>query len=384
MKIGKSAACRVIGLALATGVFVIASVALAAQGIDHKPARERKTETIPIYDPRFKNETLTYALVDGKVVVDGDLNLGTPMEVMKRSWDLARATAKASLERADGLGLRSIELQQLKLLAEKNPANFPGGGREKAAQEVREAISALAPLATLRREARGPNRAQANAAFGIVTGELRWPGGKIPYLVVNGVPPASQKLIECAVAHWKSKTGGLIELQTIDATKPKPKAHLTFAPGAGVCEADSIGKKLQDGEHVICLDPQDCHVEHVIHEIGHIVGLLHEHNRSDRDKYLAVQTKKVDPSMLDQFSNPIAAVDVGPFDWQSIMLYPPRSFPMAGAQGATLKKRDENGIAIDDVNWGMKIGSGWGEGVSTSLSAGDIAAVRKYYGASKK
>src|SRR3954454_11458043 len=54
--------------------------------------RTGPTGELPVYDPRLGNETLRYALIDGHVIVDGDLDLGTEMELLRRSWELALKT----------------------------------------------------------------------------------------------------------------------------------------------------------------------------------------------------------------------------------------------------------------------------------------------------
>lgn len=68
----------------------------------------------------------------------------------------------------------------------------------------------------------------------------------------------------------------------------------------------------------------------VRHEIGHVVGLIHEHQRSDRDNFINVDFGNIDcfnPFLPKNFDRllvtylPIPSNNVTPFDLMSIMIY---------------------------------------------------------------
>jgi hypothetical protein len=44
-----------------------------------------------------------------------------------------------------------------------------------------------------------------------------------------------------------------------------------------------------------------CPVAGIVHEIGHVVGLVHEHQRPDRDSLVTPQLENVVPIRVDQF-----------------------------------------------------------------------------------
>ncbi|QKX04976.1 hypothetical protein HN014_08615 [Aquimarina sp. TRL1] len=59
-----------------------------------------------------------------------------------------------------------------------------------------------------------------------------------------------------------------------------------------------------------------------VHELGHTIGLAHEHQRADRDNYIAVNPNVLRGRLRDQYKK--EGVTFGSFDWDSIMLYPSR------------------------------------------------------------
>lgn len=61
-----------------------------------------------------------------------------------------------------------------------------------------------------------------------------------------------------------------------------------------------------------------------IHEIGHALALIHEHQRPDRDYHLSLNNYVANHSDFRRENN---SYTYGYFDWYSIMLYPSRLLP---------------------------------------------------------
>jgi hypothetical protein len=70
----------------------------------------------------------------------------------------------------------------------------------------------------------------------------------------------------------------------------------------------------------------------MVHELMHTVGFYHMQNRSDRDEYIRILWENIDPAFVGEFQklHPEDNLILEPFDYNSIMLYGPRSFSKDG------------------------------------------------------
>ncbi len=179
-----------------------------------------------------------------------------------------------------------------------------------------------------------------------------WPDGIIPYVIDADVTGEQQENIVSAIQEWNNKT--VIRIVQRQAQSD----YVRFKNVAGkYCRSD-IG--MRGGEQFIYIPPIGCSADSVVHEIGHTVGLWHEHQREDRDEYVTVYYENLDQRKHDQYSR--EHPPNGPYDYASAMHYARRS-----------ASSSNGGDLIETVPPGMMIPSG-------SLSAGDINGVAKLYG----
>ncbi|WP_314511825.1 M12 family metallopeptidase [Xanthocytophaga agilis] len=142
----------------------------------------------------------------------------------------------------------------------------------------------------------------------------RWPNNTVYYRIDPALPNPAR--VTQAIAHWEEATN----LKFVN--NPNASHRIVFMPGAGCSSA--VGMQAQ--EQSIILGP-DCTKGTVIHEIGHAVGLFHEHSRTDRDNHLVIKWNNIksDQAIRDQFKKwaefGYNGFDHSNFDFGSVMLY---------------------------------------------------------------
>ncbi|MFN7935792.1 MAG: M12 family metallopeptidase [Bryobacteraceae bacterium] len=201
-------------------------------------------------------------------------------------------------------------------------------------------------------EYRGDKAQLARSATGVTN---KWPNGVIPYTIDPTMP--NQARITAAVAHWNTQLAGSISI--IPRTTESYYVTFTRSASAGTCSS-YIGRLGMAGQPINIGD--DCSTGNVIHEIGHSVGLYHEHTRSDRAGWVIINTANITTSALSNFSVATSGVLVNGYDYGSIMHYSAYAFSSNGLP--TIVTTNPAGAAIGQRN---------------GLSAGDIGGVRIMY-----
>ncbi len=183
----------------------------------------------------------------------------------------------------------------------------------------------------------------------------RWPGGRVAYTIDPRLPNP-QRVLD-AVAHWNQQLSGYITI----VPRTSEAAYLNFVPSSGC--SSYVGFRNVAAQAVNLAD--GCSTGNTIHEIGHALGLYHEHTREDRNNYVRVLTENIDPTKTSNFTQQITnASDIGTYDYNSIMHYPAYAFSINGLP------------TIETIPAGIAIGQ------RSGLSSGDISATRAIYGGS--
>ena len=140
----------------------------------------------------------------------------------------------------------------------------------------------------------------------------RWPNGVIPFFFDTGDFPAEsnqRQIVQRAIDHWN--TNSVINL--IPHTDQKDWVRFVMGPK---CQS-RVGRRR--GEQIIsCAVGPFRGRGSVTHEIGHAVGLNHEHSRPDRNSFVSVPgnlTPKVD------YERKKDSIALGEYDYGSIMHY---------------------------------------------------------------
>ncbi len=187
----------------------------------------------------------------------------------------------------------------------------------------------------------------------------RWPYGRIPYVIDSDISAKQRQDIVEAIAEWNDKT----VISLVQRGTQADYIRFKRVP-SGDCRAD-VG--MIGDEQGIYLPPSGCSRGSVAHEIGHAVGLFHEHQRIDRNQYVTVLDENLDKSRAAAYRD--VHPGSGPYDYASLMHYDLASNSSNG------------GFVMETVPPGMAVSGGrWGAGgMDARLSQGDIDGVAKFY-----
>ncbi|WP_223788392.1 M12 family metallopeptidase [Marinicella meishanensis] len=166
-----------------------------------------------------------------------------------------------------------------------------------------------------------------------------WPNGVIPYVAFQRV----NELVQAAIEHWTNFTP--FEFKTYEGESD----YISFEPNS--FNDSLVGR--HGGKQVVNIIPTTS-VGWVVHEIGHVIGLWHEHSRPDQEDNIEILWDNISANDYNQF-RPILTNNqvVGPYDYSSIMHYPDTAFSENGQ--LTIRRKDgghlgpRNGLSPGDL-----------------------------------
>jgi hypothetical protein len=219
----------------------------------------------------------------------------------------------------------------------------------------------------------------------------KWPHGIIPYELDAALNPIQQGKIVAAMQHWESKVPG-IDFRPAVATDPDRIRYVKSSNGECKSPVGRVGGTQDVKVADWCIGSFSIH-----HEIGHSLGLYHQHTRKDRDQWVTVLWRNVlgCPATATRFEDcgpdfcatpadcgctPIdvengtcynahnfrtdsARANIGPYDYDSVMHYERDAF----AKGNTDTLMPTNPLALAII------------GQRTHLSLGDEYDVSAMY-----
>lgn len=150
---------------------------------------------------------------------------------------------------------------------------------------------------------------------GLPIGSQRWPNNTVYYEIGSDFPNPSR--VTDAIEHIQAKTN----VSFIKRTDQNQPNFIYFIPVPGSSSASSnLGMKGGKQEIRIANEAKN---GNIIHEIGHALGLIHEHCRWDRNDYVEVKWLNIKPKYLYYYQFFIKATQyqTSKLDTNSIMIY---------------------------------------------------------------
>jgi len=129
----------------------------------------------------------------------------------------------------------------------------------------------------------------------------RWPNGKIPYMLV-GFSEEEQATIVASMWLWEQSTG--VNFKNVMFEKNDEDAHVLFIlKGDKDSEIDGMSTCGYNEDKIHMSIISNVTQQIVIHEMGHVLGLTHEHQRPDRDSHILINWSNMisDASVKAQF-----------------------------------------------------------------------------------
>ncbi|HVM59640.1 MAG TPA: M12 family metallopeptidase [Verrucomicrobiae bacterium] len=161
------------------------------------------------------------------------------------------------------------------------------------------------------RLARGPQPLLAFQGPTIPT----WTGGNVYYTFSNNVSAVHQTYFIDGMNEWAM----FANLHFIPRTTQSN--YVTIVDGGTFQEGGNSTVGMVGGQQFTYIGSTSWNRPTICHEIGHTLGLVHEHQRSDRNSYVTILTNNIAPGQEGNFVLLTNSVNETAYDFLSIMHY---------------------------------------------------------------
>jgi hypothetical protein len=218
-----------------------------------------------------------------------------------------------------------------------------------------------------------------------------WAQNVVPYVIDPSVAASGRIFIQQAIATWQ-RTTHVIFRQLSGTRDWQRENYVKFSGQKDQCSSNSLGVKEasannDEDNNINVVQIAGCGSwGRIAHEIGHVLGLGHEHSRGNRDNYITVLWSNIDqPKQFCRVIWDQQALANTSYDYDSIMHYAPtRSVKRSSDCIQAKYDGKESCLAFlpdqDKLDQQRRaLGSNIKPGQRDHLSDGDVARVNALY-----
>lgn len=183
---------------------------------------------------------------------------------------------------------------------------------------------------------------EVSFAIAIANNNYRWENGIMPY-TLSPEHPRRTEILQ-AIDHVNKKT----KMCLVERTNERD--YVNFLSGSGCWSY--VGRQTYEQP----INIGNCSLGSIIHEICHAAGLYHEQSRSDRDQFIEIKWENISEDRVQNFNKKDeTGMDIGEYDFASIMHYPATAFSKNGKPTIVSKVSakafgQRDALSIMDIN----------------------------------
>lgn len=159
---------------------------------------------------------------------------------------------------------------------------------------------------------------------------------EIQYCFSSTIVPSSKRALVDAMQHYTNRVPcvGFVEVQpNSDDTACVDTPSYIFQSSAAGCWAN-VGQL--NGGGTLNLQANGCDTMGIAaHELGHMIGMLHEQSRTDHSQYVKINWDNIEPDKRDNYELSNDADTTVPYDTMSLMHYGDTAFAIPGRHSMT-------------------------------------------------
>lgn len=129
--------------------------------------------------------------------------------------------------------------------------------------------------------------------------------------------PKARQLLNAAMSHFEEKTC----VRFVEKDEDEHD-YVEFVDNDEGCY---FGTRRTSAREVMVVNlSKECYrLDAILHELGHVLGLEHEHQRPDRDEHIAINAANVNANLQSSLNKFLAnqVIVASPYDFHSIMHY---------------------------------------------------------------